>query len=71
MADHRGHVCPISLVNSSFSRVMRRERREKHTAGHCLQHNLITLTYLVLPAILNTKLGAPREQQQLQESNFP
>jgi len=42
---------------------MRRKRREKHTAGHYLQHYLITLAYPVLPAILNTKLGAPREQQ--------
>ena len=63
-ASHRGHMCPISLANSSFSRAMRRKRREKHTAGHYLQHYLITLAYPVLPAILNTKLGAPREQQR-------
>ena len=61
-ASHRGHMCTISQVNPSFSRVERRKRRENHTAEHCLQHNIITLAYMVLLAILNMKLGAPREQ---------
>ena len=64
-------MCAISQVNPSFSRVERRKRRENHTAEHCLQHNIITLAYMVLLAILNMKLGAPREQQQLhKETHF-
>jgi len=64
-ASHIGHMCANSQVNPSFSRVERRKRRENHTVKHCLQHNIITLAYMVLLAILNTKLGAPREQHQL------
>ena len=44
-------------VNPSFSSVERRKRRENHTEEHCLQHNIITLACIVLPVILNMKLG--------------
>ena len=68
---HRGHMCAISQVNPSFPRVERRKRRENHTTEHCLQHNIITLAYMLLLAILNMKLGGPREQKQLhKETHF-
>jgi len=60
----RSHVCYFT-GKSVISSTERRKRRENHTAEHCLQHNIITLGYIVLPAILNMKLGAPREQQPL------
>ena len=64
-------MCAISQVNPSFSRVERCKRSEIHTVEHCLRHNMITMAYMVLLAILNMKLGAPREQQQLHnETHF-
>ena len=68
-ARHRGHMCAISQVNPSFSRVERRKRRENQTVENCLRHNIITLAYMVLLTILN--MGAPREQQQVyKETHF-
>jgi len=69
-ARHRGHMCPVSRVKSSFSRVNSRKRRVKGAAGHSLQHTLLTLASKVLSASLNMLLGALREQQQLQTSCF-
>jgi len=40
-------------------------------AGHCSRQNIITSASTVLPAILNVRLGAQREQQQLREGCFP
>jgi len=39
-------------------------------AGHCSRQNIITSASTVLPAILNVRLGALREQQQLREGCF-
>jgi len=36
---HRSHMCPIFRVNSSFSSVIRRKRRQKHAVQHCPRHN--------------------------------
>jgi len=67
---HRGHMCPVSRVDSSFSRVNSPKRRVKGAAGHSLRHTLLTLTFRVLSASLNMLLGALREQQQVRKSCF-
>jgi len=45
--------------------------RKKQAAGHCPRQNIIASTSTVLPAILNVRLGALREHQQLREGCFP
>jgi len=37
---HRSHMWPVFRVNSSFSSVIRRQRRPKHAVQHCARHNL-------------------------------
>jgi len=39
---HRSHMRPVFRVNSSFSSVIRRKRRQKHAVQHCPRHNLVT-----------------------------
>ena len=51
-------------VNSSFSSVIRRKRRQKHAVQHCPRHNLFTWASMLISAILNVPLGALRQQQQ-------
>ena len=63
-------MCPVSRVNSSFSRVNSHKRRVKGAAGHSLQHTLLTLAFRVLSASVNMLLGALREQQQLRKGCF-
>jgi len=70
-ASHRGHLCQVSRVNSSFSSVIGHKARKKKAARHCWRQNIITPASTVLPAILNVQLGALREQQQLREGCFP
>jgi len=70
-ASHRGHMCQVSRVNSSFSSVIGHKTREKSATGHCSRQNIIASASTVLPAILNVRLGALREQQQLREGCFP
>jgi len=71
-ASHRSHLCQVSQVNSSFSSVIGHKTRKKKAAGHCSRQNIITSASTVLPAILNVRLGALREQQQiLREGFFP
>ena len=70
-ANHRSHLCQVSRVNSSFSSVIGYKTRQKKAAGHCSRQNIITSASTVLPAILNVRLGALREQQQLREGCFP
>jgi len=70
-ASHRSHLCQVSRVNSSFSNVIGHKTRNKKAAGHCSRQNIITSASTVLPAILNVRLGALREQQQLHEGCFP
>jgi len=70
-ASHRGHLCQVSRANSSFSSVIGHKTRQKQAAGHCSRQNIITSASTVLPAILNVRLGALREQQQLREGCFP
>jgi len=69
-ARHRGHTWHVSQANSSFSRLGSCKRRGKCATGHSLQHTLLTLAFIVLPAILSVLLGALREQQQLRGSYF-
>ena len=70
-ASQRGHFCQVSRVNSSFSSVIGHKTRQKKAAGHFWQQNIITSASTVLPAILNVRLFALREQQQLREDCFP
>jgi len=63
-------MCPVSRVNSSFSKFNSRKRRVKGAAGHSLRHTLLTLAFRVLSACLNMRLGALREQQLLRKSCF-
>ena len=69
-ARYRIHMCPVSRVNSSFSRVNNRKRRVKGASGHSLRHTLLTLVFRVLSEIVNMVLGALREQQQLRKGCF-
>jgi len=55
-------MCPVSRVNSSFSRVDSRKRRVKGAAGHSLRHTLLTLAFRILSASVNILLEALREQ---------
>jgi len=63
-------MCPVSRVNSSFSKVNSRKRRVKGAAGHSLRHTLLTLAFRVLSACLNMRLGVLREHQLLRKSCF-
>jgi len=63
-------MCPVSRVNSSFSRVNSRKRRVKGAAGHSLRHTLLTLAFRFLSISVNILLGALREQQQLRKGCF-
>jgi len=63
-------MCPVSRVNSSFSRVNSRKRRLNGAVGHGLRHTLLTLAFRVLSANVNVLLGALREQQQLRKGCF-
>ena len=63
-------MCPVSRINSSFSRVNSCKRRVKCAAGHSLRHTLPTLTFRVLCASVNMLLGALRQQQQLRKGCF-
>ena len=61
---HRSHMCPVFRVNSSFSSVIRRKRRQKHAVQHCPRHNLFTWASMLISARVNVPLGALRQQQQ-------
>jgi len=63
-------MCPVSRVNSSFSRVNSLKRRCKRAAGHRIRHTLLKMAFRVLSASLNMLLGALHEQQQLRKSCF-
>jgi len=63
-------MCPVSRINSSFSRVNSCKRRVKGAAGHSLRHTLLTLAFRVLSAGVNMLLGALHEQQQLRKGCF-
>ena len=63
-------TCPVSRVNSSFSRFNSCKRRVKGAGGHSLRHTLLTLAFRVLSAGVNMLLGALREQQQLRKGCF-
>jgi len=64
-------MCPVSRVNSSFSRVNSGKRRVKGAVGHSLRYTLLTLTVRVLSAGVNMLVGALREQQQVRKGCFP
>jgi len=61
--NHGGHMWPVFRVNSSFSSVIGRKRRQKHAVQHCPRHNLITWASILIPALLNVLLGALRQQR--------
>ena len=63
-------MCPVSRVNSSFSRVNSRKRRVKGAAGHSLRHTLLKLAFRILSASVNMLLEALRGQQQLRKGCF-
>ena len=65
---HRSHMWPVFRVQSSFSNVIRRKRRQKHAVQYCPRHNLFTWASMLLSAILNMPLGALRQQQKQRAS---
>ena len=56
-------MCPVSRVNSSFSRV--NSRKVKGAGGHSLRHTLLTLAFRILCASVNMLLEALRERAVL------
>jgi len=67
---HRSHMRPVFRVNSSFSIVIRRKRRQKHAVQHCPRHNLFTWASMLISALVDVPLGALRQQQQQRVSTL-
>ena len=60
----RGRMWPIFRVKSSFSSVIRRQRRQKHAAQHCPWHNLFKRASMWVSALPNVQREALRQQQR-------